>query len=220
MRGYEPHLRVWLAVLLVCAAALPARAADLSKLDLTGDWYVHIIYKDARSEDKTLVHLKDMAWSIQQEPAKMVVAEYPYVVFDEGSEEIRKAAMRSHKAWAPEGMVLDTLREHLDVSERAKRSKTLTGDVASGMKSGGGAKATGKNVDFSRNWDVTWSPAKIQIQIVDSLGGSALLGEMEEASTFLITDQPAPGELTGTWSEGEKSGSLRMIRSKEHRVVK
>jgi hypothetical protein len=43
---------------------------------------------------------------------------------------------------------------------------------------------------------------------------------MEEASVFVITDQPSPGELTGTWSEGEKSGSLRMIRAKEHRVVK
>ena len=199
----------------------PARAADLSKLDLSGDWYVLLLYKDARSEDKTLVHLKDMAWSIQQEPGKMTVAEYPYVVFDEGSEEIRKAAMRKHTGWQPEGLVLDTLREHVDVSERARRSKTLTGDVASGMKSaGGGGKGGAKTVDFSRNWDVTWAPAKVQIQIVDSLGGNSMLGEMEEASVFSITEEPAPGELTGTWSEGDKSGSLRMIRAKEHRVVK
>jgi hypothetical protein len=220
------ELRVWRTAVLVLmgalalAAALPSRAADLSKLDLSGDWYVLIVYKDSRSEDKTLVHIKDMAWSVQQEPAKMTVAEYPYVVFDEGSEELRKAAMRGHKTWEPEGLVLDTLREHVDVSERAKRSKTLTGDMASGMKSGEGPKATGKTVDFSRNWDVTWAPAKVQIQIVDSMGGSSMLGEMEEASVYLITDQPSPGELTGTWSEGEKSGSLRMIRAKEHRVVK
>jgi len=218
------ELRVWRTAVLVgalaVAAALPSRAADLSKLDLSGDWYVLILYKDTRSEDKALVHLKDMAWSVQQEPAKMAVAEYPYVIFDEGSEEIRKAAMRKHTAWEPEGLVLDTLREHVDVSERAKRSKTLSGDTASGMKSGGGPKATGKTVDFSRNWDVTWAPAKVQIQIVDSLGGSSMLGELEEASVYLITDQPSPGELTGTWSEGEKSGSLRMIRAKEHRVVK
>lgn len=214
------ELRVWLILWAALLCAAPARAADLSKLDLSGDWYVLILYKDSRSEDKTLVHLKDMAWSIQQEPGKMTVAEYPYVVFDEGSEEIRRAAMRKHTGWQPEGMVLDTLREHVDVSDRAKRSKTLSGDVASGMKSAGGAKATGKSVDFSRNWDVSWAPAKVQIQIVDSLGGSSMLGEMEEASVFAITDQPSAGELTGTWSEGEKSGSLRMIRAKEHRVVK
>lgn len=211
---------IGLFLLAVLFAAVPARAADLSKLDLSGDWYVQILYKDSRSEDKTLVHLKDMAWSIQQEAGKMTVAEYPYVIFDEGSEELRRAAMRGHKAWQPEGLVLDTLKEHVDVSERAKRSKTLTGDVASGMKSAGGAKTEGKTVDFSRNWDVTWAPAKVQIQIVDSLGGNAMLGDMSEASVYLITEQPAPGELTGTWSEGEKSGSLRMIRAKERRVVK
>jgi len=207
--------------LLVALFALPAAAADLSKLDLSGDWYVLILYKDSRSEDKTLVHLKDLAWSVQQETGKMTVTEFPYVVFDEGSEEIRRAAMRKHESWQPEGLVLDTLKEHVDVSERAKRSKTLTGDFASGMKSSdAGGKGGGKTVDFSRNWDVTWAPAKVQIQIVDSLGGNAMLGDMSEASVFLITDQPAAGELTGTWSEGEKSGSLRMIRAKEHRVVK
>jgi hypothetical protein len=215
------ELRIWVSALLLCLAAAPARAADLSKLDLSGDWYVLLLYKDSRSEDKALVHLKDMAWSIQQESGKMTVAEYPYVVFDEGSEEIRRAAMRMHTEWKPEGLVLDTLREHVDVSERAKRTKTLTGDFASGMKSAGGGGGTAKTVDFSRNWDVTWSPAKVQVQIVDSLGGgTSMLGEMEEASVFAITDQPSPGELTGTWSEGEKSGSLRMIRAKEHRVVK
>ena len=209
------------AFLSVVGRGAPAAAADLSKLDLSGDWYVLILYKDARSEDKNLVHLKDMAWNVQQDAGKMTVTEFPYVVFDEGSEEIRKAAMRKHESWQPEGLVLDTLREHVDVSERAKRSKTLTGDVASGMKSeSGGGKGGGKTVDFSRNWDVTWAPAKVQIQIVDSLGGSSMLGEMEEASVFSITGEPAPGELTGTWSEGEKSGSLRMIRAKEHRVVK
>ena len=209
------------AFLSVVGRGAPAAAADLSKLDLSGDWYVLILYKDARSEDKTLVHLKDLAWNVQQDAGKMTVTEFPYVVFDEGSEEIRKAAMRKHESWQPEGLVLDTLKEHVDVSERAKRSKTLTGDLASGMKSdSSGGKGGGKTVDFSRNWDVTWAPAKVQIQIVDSLGGNSMLGDMSEASVFLITEQPAAGELTGTWTEGEKSGSLRMIRAKEHRVVK
>ena len=35
-----------------------------------------------------------------------------------------------------------------------------------------------------------------------------------------IKAHPAPDELTGTWSEGDKSGTLRMIRAKERRVVK
>ena len=68
---------------------------------------------------------------------------------------------------------------------------------------------------------MTWAPDKVRVQVVDSLGGgSSMLGEMEEASVFDITARPSPDELTGTWSEGEKSGSLRMIRAKERRVVK
>jgi hypothetical protein len=211
-----------LALLWVTAwLAAEARAADLSKLDLSGEWYVLIHYKDASSEDKSLTQFKDFAWSIAQTADKLSVDEYPYVLFDAGSEEVRRVAMRAHTPWQPEGLVLDELRNHVDVSTRAMRKKELTGDVAKGMKSAE-AKASGKGtMSFSRNWDVTWSPSKVRIHIVDSLsGGNALLGEMEEAAIFEITDQPSNDELVGTWSEGEKSGSLRLIRAKERRVVK
>jgi hypothetical protein len=213
---------LFLLVLLVAIGARPARAEDLSTLDLTGEWYVLVHYKDARSEDKSLTNFKDFGWSIKQEPSALTVDEFPYVLFDEGTEEVRRAAMRGHTPWQPEGKVLEVLQEHLDVSSRAMRKKRLSGDLASGMKSGtdsGGAKSG--TMSFSRNWSVSWSPAKVTIKVVDSLGGgNAMLGEMEEASVFEITGRPSPDELTGTWSEGEKSGSLRLIRAKERRVVK
>lgn len=213
-------LYLLVTVTLLCAQL--ARAADLSKLDLSGEWYVLITFKDSRAEDKSLTNFKDFGWSIQQEPTRLVVEEFPYVIFDEGTEGVRKAAMRGHTGWQPEGVILDNLREHVDVSTRASRKKQLTGDFGSGMKSGadtGGAK-TG-TMSFTRNWEVTWSPEKVRIQIVDSLGGgNAMLGDMEEASAYEVTAQPSPGELTGTWAEGEKSGTLRLIRAKERRVVK
>jgi len=204
------------------AGATIARGADLSDLSLAGEWYVLIHYKDARSEDKSITKFKDFAWSIRQEPTKLEIDEYPYVIFDEGSEEIRRAAMRGHKPWEPEGMVLDALRQHVDVSSRAMRSKQLEGSTKSGMKSPEPAASTGAaTMSFVRNWDVTWSPAVVKISIVDSLsGGSAVLGDMEEAAVFEIKEQPSPDELRGTWSEGDRSGSLRMIRSKERRVLK
>jgi hypothetical protein len=209
-----------LATLLFLGGRI-ARAEDLAKLDLTGEWYVLIHYKDASSEDKSLTNFKDFAWSIQQEPGKLSVEEFPYVLFDEGTEEVRRAAMRGHTPWQPEGVVLDHLREHVDVSSRAARKKELSGDFAAGMKSdAAGGPKTG-NMNFTRNWQVTWAPAQVRVQIVDSLGGGgAMLGDMEEASVYLITARPSPDELTGTWSEGDKSGSLRLIRAKERRVVK
>jgi hypothetical protein len=222
MRSYGLMLRTLFVFLAgVCLAARAEAGADLSKLDLSGEWYVLIHYKDSRSEDKSMVQFKDLGWSIQQTPQKLSVEEFPYVIFDAGSEEVRRTAMRGHKPWAPEGLVLDELRSHLDVSSRAARKTELTGDLASGMKSAA-AKTSGRGtMDFTRNWDVTWAPAKVRIKIVDSLStGNAAFGEMEEATVFEITDQPSPTELVGTWSEGEKSGKLRLIRAKERRVLK
>jgi hypothetical protein len=214
-----------LIVLTACvllAAALPARAEDVAKLDLSGEWYVLLHYKDAKSEDKSITKFKDFAWSIRQSPTGLEIDEYPYVLFDEGTEEIRVAAMRGHKAWQPEGLVLDALLQHVDVSTRAMRSKVLVGSVESGMKSDAPSETGGGGtMSFVRNWDVTWAPAVVTVRIVDSLsGGSAMLGGMEEASVFEIKERPSAGELRGTWSEGEKAGSLRMIRSKERRVLK
>jgi hypothetical protein len=213
-----------LVLLVACAwlaGAVSARAEDLSKLDLTGEWYVLIHYKDARSEDKSITKFKDLAWSIRQSSTGLEIDEYPYVLFDEGTEEIRKAAMRGHKPWQPEGLVLDALREHVDVSTRAMRQKTLSGSTASGMKSEEAAAAGGTTMNFTRNWDITWAPASVRIKIVDSLsGGSALLGEMEEAAVFEIKERASAEELRGTWNEGEKSGSLRLLRAKERRVLK
>jgi hypothetical protein len=204
------------------AGATVARAADLSNLSLAGEWYMLIHYKDATSEDKSITKFKDFEWSIRQEPTKLEIDEYPYVIFDEGSETIRRASMRGHKPWEPEGMVLDALLQHVDVSSRAMRSKQLEGSTKAGMKSPEPAASTGgATMSFVRNWDVTWSPAAVKISIVDSLsGGSAALGGMEEAAVFEIVEQTSPDELRGTWSEGDKSGSLRMIRSKERRVLK
>jgi hypothetical protein len=215
------RIGLFLLATLVFLGGRPARAEDLSKLDLTGEWYVLIHYKDASSEDKSLINFKDFGWSIQQEPNKLSVEEFPYVLFDEGTEEVRRAAMRGHTPWQPEALVLDHLREHIDVSSRASRKKELSGDFASGMKSGAAAGAKTGSMSFTRNWDVTWSATSVRIKIVDSLGGgSAMLGDMEEASSYEITGRPSPDELAGTWSEGDKSGSLRLIRAKERRVVK
>ena len=211
-----------LAACALLAGAPLARAADLSNLSLSGEWYVLIHYKDAKSEDKSLTKFKDFVWSIRQEPTKLEIDEYPYVIFDEGSETIRRADMRGHKPWEPEGLVLDALLQHVDVSSRAMRSKQLDGSTKTGMKSPEPAPSSGgATMNFVRNWDVTWAPAGVKISIVDSLsGGSAALGGMEEAAVFEILEQPSPDELRGTWSEGDKSGSLRMIRSKERRVLK
>jgi hypothetical protein len=211
-----------LLVLLVVGPSPDVRADDLSELELSGDWYVLLHFKDAKSEDKSLVKFKDFAWSIQQDPERIVWTEYPYVIFDEGTEVTRRYKMRAHEPWEPEGLVLGLLQKHLDVSSRAERSKTLKGSCAAGFRSppaigsGGGART----LTFTRDWSLAFAADKVSVRIVDSLGGSDLLGEMQEATLYEITQRVSDGELRGTYAEGTKSGRLRMIRSKERRVVK
>ena len=83
------------------------------------------------SEDKSITKFKDLAWSSARSRRKLEIDEYPYVIFDEGTEEIRAPHERT-QAWQPEGLVLDALREHVDVSTRAMRSKTLDGSIDGG----------------------------------------------------------------------------------------
>ena len=197
-----------------------ARADDLRRIDLSGEWYVLLHYSDSRSRDAGLTKFKDFAWSIEQGEAKIAWKTNPYVIFDEGTEVTRRHKMRAHEPWQPEGMVLGLLRDHMDVSSRAETSKRLRGTSEQGFRSlpaigGGGART----LTFSRDWTVTFAQDRVAIRVVDSLGGSDLLGEMEEATLYEITEV-SPGELHGSYAEGMKSGTLRMIRSKERRVVK
>ncbi len=210
--------------LLVAALATTASAADetdFTQLDLSGSWYVLIHYKDSRSEDKSLEKFKDFAWVIEQSDGKMKVEEYPYVVFDEGSEELRRFAMRSHKTWEPEGGVLANLRRNVDVSSRAMRKKKLEGSVAEGYKSRAPVSSGALTMNFSRSWTVDFSPAKVRLQIVDSLsGGSDMLGEMEEAIVYELTGSTEDGDLIGTYAEGTKAGTVRLFRANERRTIK
>src|SRR5262245_30487865 len=103
------RIAVSFCALLATVLAARASAEDLSKLDLSGEWYVLVHYKDASSENKDATHFKDYGWSIKQDAKGLSVEEFPYVMFDEGTEEVRRAAMRGTTAWAPEGTVLDVL---------------------------------------------------------------------------------------------------------------
>ena len=152
---------------------------------------------------------------------QIVWKENPYVIFDEGTEVERRYKMRAHEPWQPEGLVLGLLRKHVDVSSRAERSKRLRGSVDEGFRSLPAISTGAANtLSFTRDWKLDFAEDKVRIVIVDSLGGSELLGEMEEATVFEITARGPDDELLGSYSEGTKSGTLRMIRSKERRVVK
>ena len=213
------------ALTLLAAAAVTAQqeapGQDLRKLDLSGDWYVLVHYKDDRSEDKSITKFKDFAWSIEQTANTMTWEQYPYVMFDEDTELNRRHAMREHLAWQPEGSRLAALRRTVDVSSRAMTRKRMTGSVGEGFKSLPPLASGGFNtMTFTRNWDVRFEPQQIKIVVTDSLSGGGGLEGMEESIVYSVKEIADDGELRGSYDEENKHGSFRMLRSAERRVVK
>ena len=225
-RGF---VRGLLALIAIAALMLPpvsesaaAEQADLSKLDLSGDWYVLIHYKSDRSEDRSITKFKDLAWTIEQSPNTLTWEEYPYVMFDENTELIRRHAMVEHLPWEPEDSVLSGLRSQVDVSSRAMKRKRMKGSFEKGFRSLPPLMSGGLNMmTFTRTWTVVFAPEKVRVQVVDSLASdSEAIGEIEGATVFEITEKVDDDEYRGRYSADSRRGTFRMLRSSERRVVK
>lgn len=207
--------------LALSAPAAGAADTDFSKADLNGSWYVLIHYTDAGAENKDAKRFKDFAWTVEQTANTLTWEYYPFVFFGEDSELVRRQAMKEATPWEPSASEWAAVRQAVDVSSRALQRKRMTGSTEQGFKSLAPLGSGGLNtMSFSRNWDVTFKPEKVSIVIVDSLSGSGGLEGMEEAITYEINERVSADEYRGTYTEGDKRGTLRMVRSAERRVVK
>ncbi len=207
--------------LALLAPGARAADADFSKADLNGSWYVLIHYTDSGSENKDAKRFKDFAWTIEQTSNTITWEYYPFVFFGEDSELVRRQAMKDATAWEPTEAEWASVREAVDVSSRALQRKRMTGSNAAGWKSLAPLGSGGLNtMSFSRNWQVSFEPDRVSIVIVDSLSGSGGLEGMEEAISYELRERVSADEYRGTYSEGDKRGTLRMVRSAERRVVK
>ena len=198
-----------------------ADAFDFTAFDPTGDWYVLLRYTDDRSEEG-VQHFKDFAWHIEKTSRGYAIDEHPYVIFDEQTEEQRRAAMRGHTGWIPEGLVLERLHESVDVASRATRTKRVSGSLEKGFKSGeAGAGSGAMSMTFSRDWTLEFSKERLRVQIIDSLSGSDdMLGEMEEAIVYELDQRVSEREFTGPYREGHKKGTVTLIRADQRTIVK
>ena len=219
-------LRTWLWILAAGSLAYGApgvrvvsAADDFSSLDLSGDWYVLIHYKDDQSADKTLTKFKDFGWTIKQTEKRIDWEHFPYVFFGESVEEIRRHAMTEHLPWEPDEYTLGKLEKQINVSARAAKKKKLKGTREDGFKSKPASSGGGlRTLTFSEDWEVAFSKTHVRIQIVDSLSGGGGLAGMDEATLYVIRESVGERELRGTWREGTKHGSFRMLRSAERKV--
>ena len=202
--------------------AADASTSDFTRLDLTGDWYVLVHYKDDRSEDESIVKFKDFAWSIEQTANTLTWEEYPYVLFRAELELQRRHAMINHIAWAPDDAVVLKLREKgVDVSSRAMKRKRMKGSVGQGFESLAPLVSGGLNtMTFSRTWKVEFEEERIRIEIIDALSGGAGLGSMEGATVLQILERAGPNELRGKYDEETRHGTIRLIRAAKRNVIK
>jgi hypothetical protein len=226
MRSAGRLFALAIAWVLVTAAALsPAAegevsAPDLSGVDLSGDWYVLIHYKDDDSADKSITKFLDLAWSIEQTANTMTWEEFPYVMFSGDTDLYRRHAMKEHLPWEPDESGWKRIRESFGVSSRAMKRKRLTGSVGEGYESLPPLTTGGFNtMTFTQSWRVRFAKERIRIEIVDSLGGVGF-EEMEGATVYEITERKAPDELRGRYDRDTRHGTFRMVRSKEREVVK
>ena len=204
---------------LLLGAGEAERPRTLENVDLSGDWYVLIHYRDDDSVDKSIRKFKDIAWSIQQTENTMTWEEYPYVVFPDSVRLYRKEAMATHKAWEPNDSMWKRLRETVEVSSRGMKRKRLTGSLKEGFSSLPPITTGGFNtMSYTTNWKVVFEPDRIRIQVVDSLGGSSFEG-MEGATLYDVTAVDRD-ELRGKFDRDTLHGTFRMVRSKERKVVK
>jgi hypothetical protein len=222
--GYTARVWPLLAWLALLVWIVPLRGAGAEGapplLDLSGEWYVIVHYRDGRGPEAEGVHFRDFAWSIEQGERELLVRSYPYVVFDDELEEVRKAYMRAAESWDPDPATLARLRRELTVSPRAATRERLVGSREAGFRSPPSTAGAGANtLTFTRDWSVSFDPGRVRVQIDDALGGSAGLEEMRETALYEIRDRIDPGELRGVYREGALEGTFRMLRSRERRVV-
>jgi hypothetical protein len=220
-------MRRSLGLVLGCAlllggwrVAADTEAADLSKVDLSGNWYVLIHYKDDDSVDKSITKFKDLVWTIEQKSDSMSFEEYPYVMFSENQELLRRHSMIQHLPWEPDDSTWERIREEIGVSARAMKTKNLSGSVADGYSSSAGQKTGGfTTMTFETTWRVRFAPDKIRVEIVDVLGGAGLEG-MEGATVYEVRERRGADELRGRFDRDTLHGTFRMVRSKDRKVVK
>lgn len=212
-------VRPALALCLALVGAAPSQ--DLSELDLSGDWYVLVHYKDDRSQDKSITKFKDFAWSIEQGERKIRWQAFPYVMFGEELEIIRRHAMMEHLPWEPSDSIWKRIRDEIKVSSRAATQKTLRGALDSGFSSAAPSGRAGLGtLTFSRDWTLTFAPDRVTITVTDSLSGSSGLEGMKEATVYEILERVGADELRGSFEEATRHGSFRMVRARGRRMAK
>ncbi len=152
---------------------------------------------------------------------ELAIDEFPFVIFDETTEEVRRKALTGHTQWEPQGLVLEALREHVDVGGMAMRRKKLYGSRSTGFRSEPAGAGGLRTLTYSRNWTIELAADRLRVEIIDSLSSaSELFGDVEEAIVYEFTQITPRGDLLGTYREGHKNGTARLIRCKQRRVVK
>lgn len=128
--------------LLVAALAAPsgyAQAKESRPIDLEGSWYVLVHYQDSSTAHPERTHWLDLIWTFTRKGTRLEWAEYPLVIFDDGSGRFETVAgnprSRSLGPWEPNPVQRAELRKGPRVNQRGAKVKALKGSASKGWRS-------------------------------------------------------------------------------------
>jgi hypothetical protein len=201
---------------LVCAFLAVAPAALAQAVDLSGNWYVLVHYKDEVSGKPDAMRWEDRIWIFQKSGESLEWKEYPIVVFDDDEGRFERTKGRYSRvvaAWEPSPGQQANIQAGLHINTRGSKTKTLTGSDAAGWKSVPAPQAQAANVvTYSETWAVKDAASKPVFLRNESLGSGVL--EALEGGTIYKTESVSDGELRGTFErDGNRKGTFRMVKT-------
>ncbi len=220
-----------LATLLVLACGVSPAASAEEPVDLFGTWFVLIHYRDSSTANADSDRWEDKVWRIEKKGSRLQWAEYPIVVFNDGSGRFgrvgRNPRARLLHKWEPNDGQMEEIRAGLQVNSRGSKTKTLRGSPKRGYKSLNASRSTSAlTVGYQETWSIDDPTGLPVFTRDDALGTEASLAsnssDVVSGRTRYQTLQVLEGGnvLQGTYTRDEnKKGTFRLIRGGDARGI-
>lgn len=210
----------------VLASAALADAETAAEVDLQGDWYVLIHYRDSAEGGADVQHWDDRIWRFERQGSRLRWTEYPLAIFEdkagrfESVDEHRMA--RSQRFWTPSDQQREEIREGLATRSEASRTKSLRGSDSRGYESTGGLRASSASaIGYSEQWRID-DPKGLPSFTQSASMSSARSDTLEGVTSYRVTKVEEDGALlVGRFQRDEhRSGEFRMLRTGTARIEK
>lgn len=211
---------------LLAAAFIFSTGPVSADVDLRGDWYVLIHYRDSNTANPDADRWEDKVWTFAEKGSRLEWTEYPIVFFSDGSGRFGRVGgnprARILHAWEPNASQQSEIDFGLQVNSRGSKTKSLRGSMDRGYAS---TRARGSRsatvVSYEESWAID-DPTGKPVFTRDDIMGTGLAvavdsedGTLSGRTRYATTEVSADGRtLSGTYTRDEsKQGVFRLVRA-------